>query len=352
MNAIITTPPKTRQIADIIKNEISSLRLAPGMRLMTARQLAEKFSVSKHIVQNAFKILEKEGIVETFVGCGTFVAKAQEKDSIAVIFDLIHLREGKPSFADQMLEKLNGCAIVNDMLPHFMTGNGQDAETFIKSLNLDSSVWKNIKGVVAMARKNGFKEALSKRGIPLVYISSTHPDPNTVIFDYESLGRQAAKLLSNDDNHEIYVIYNQENKDISFNNPAKAFVDEYTEIHGKKAAAAIKLIASPITQEDGFELGRKIGASAEKIFFSNEYIAAGFAKWMENSPDINLKRQIVTQISPGMGLKIPSSYTKLAFPFEEIAAETMKMLSKLRNAPLNDFGQIYVPPVKLSAAPE
>ena len=78
MDTIVTAPPKSHQVADLIRSEIASFGLKPKARLLTARQFAEKLSVSKQVVQSAFAILEKEGTIETRKRCGTFVAARVE----------------------------------------------------------------------------------------------------------------------------------------------------------------------------------------------------------------------------------------------------------------------------------
>ena len=74
MDTIITAPPRSVQVADIIRREITAGNLSKGQRLRSIREMAEKYSVTNQIVQSAFNILNREGLIETYVGCGTFVA--------------------------------------------------------------------------------------------------------------------------------------------------------------------------------------------------------------------------------------------------------------------------------------
>ncbi len=74
MKELVVIPPKSTQVADIIRNEIDSGGLAPGERLMTTRKFAERFGVSRQVIESAFGILRKEQLIETRAGCGTFVA--------------------------------------------------------------------------------------------------------------------------------------------------------------------------------------------------------------------------------------------------------------------------------------
>jgi DNA-binding transcriptional MocR family regulator len=63
-----------RQIADQIKDQISSQRLPPGARLPTIRQLAQELGVTRVTVQNAYDELQAEGWIESTIGRGTFVS--------------------------------------------------------------------------------------------------------------------------------------------------------------------------------------------------------------------------------------------------------------------------------------
>ena len=74
METIITAPPKSVQAADIIRREIVSGNLKRGVRLCSTRDMAKKYAITKQIAQSAFNILKKEGLIESHVGRGTFVA--------------------------------------------------------------------------------------------------------------------------------------------------------------------------------------------------------------------------------------------------------------------------------------
>lgn len=74
MSELIEAPPKSVQVAEIIRREIQMGRLEKGVKLQPIRKLGERYSVTNRIVQSAFDILRKEGLIESHVGRGTFVA--------------------------------------------------------------------------------------------------------------------------------------------------------------------------------------------------------------------------------------------------------------------------------------
>lgn len=80
--------PLYEQIAEQIKNEISSGRLQPGEKLPSERDLAAKLGVSRVPVREALGMLRLMGIVETKYGSGA-VVKGLEKSLILETIDML-----------------------------------------------------------------------------------------------------------------------------------------------------------------------------------------------------------------------------------------------------------------------
>ena len=68
--------PVYRQIAEHIRAEIAAERLEAGERLPPIRELARRLGVNRDTVALAYEELSREGMVESSVGRGTFVADA------------------------------------------------------------------------------------------------------------------------------------------------------------------------------------------------------------------------------------------------------------------------------------
>lgn len=71
---IVTAPPKSTQVADAIRERIESGNFKAGDRLLPVRGFAKEYGVSTQVVQSAFDILDRDGLIERRRGCGTFVA--------------------------------------------------------------------------------------------------------------------------------------------------------------------------------------------------------------------------------------------------------------------------------------
>lgn len=72
--------PIYRQIQDLIRFGVASGQLLTGEQLPTVRALAVELAVNRNTVIRAYTELEREGVLRTEQGTGTFVsAKAREE---------------------------------------------------------------------------------------------------------------------------------------------------------------------------------------------------------------------------------------------------------------------------------
>jgi DNA-binding transcriptional MocR family regulator len=69
--------PKYIAISDALEAAIAQGELSAGTKLPTHRNLADQLNVSVQTVSNAYRYAEKKGIVEAWVGSGTFVSDFQ-----------------------------------------------------------------------------------------------------------------------------------------------------------------------------------------------------------------------------------------------------------------------------------
>lgn len=65
-----------KQIAERIEAEIAAGTLAPGSRLPTEAELAQRFAVNRHTLRRALSVLTDQGLIEATPGRGTFVRQA------------------------------------------------------------------------------------------------------------------------------------------------------------------------------------------------------------------------------------------------------------------------------------
>jgi GntR family transcriptional regulator len=70
-----TPVPPWRQLAEILRDQITSGELAPGQQLPSALALSERYQVAVPTVRKALNLLKDEGLVVGVAGYGTFVAE-------------------------------------------------------------------------------------------------------------------------------------------------------------------------------------------------------------------------------------------------------------------------------------
>jgi len=100
--------PVYRQIAAAIRAEITQGRLEAGDRLPAIRELARALGVNRDTVALAYEGLAGEGVLESTVGRGTFVAGVPEPQAVAVpaprisplVERLLDFERARPRFGD------------------------------------------------------------------------------------------------------------------------------------------------------------------------------------------------------------------------------------------------------------
>ena len=71
--------PIYEQIIDNIKEQVIKGSLKPGDQVPSVRQLAAMLTVNANTVMKAYNELERQHIIETIRGKGTFIAMLQDK---------------------------------------------------------------------------------------------------------------------------------------------------------------------------------------------------------------------------------------------------------------------------------
>lgn len=87
-----------------LREEITSGRLAPGVRLPTEQEMMTSFGVSRTVIREAVSALKADGLVITRQGSGAFVASDRgrrpfriDPDQLDSIHDVMHLMELRAS---------------------------------------------------------------------------------------------------------------------------------------------------------------------------------------------------------------------------------------------------------------
>jgi GntR family transcriptional repressor for pyruvate dehydrogenase complex len=78
-----------QRVAALLGQEIDAGAAAPGSRLPTEQQLAERYGVSRNVVREAIAQLRADGMVEARQGVGAFVLAPEERTAIRISSDAL-----------------------------------------------------------------------------------------------------------------------------------------------------------------------------------------------------------------------------------------------------------------------
>ena len=337
---------KADQVVGYITEWLRSGEFQVGDKLPSERRLSEMLGVSLLTVNKAMSRLEDAALLSRSAGKGTHVTSLPSPDAIAVICDIIHTNRARhPSSMDLLVEGLLKAAKDAGIIPHFLIGQGKSSSDFLDSLGFRSSAWNNIKGVVAIAWKAGLETILEERSIPLVTICTKHESKNTIIFNYEKLGRIAAVELLRDNPERIHIVHNEEFSQFEQNNPLPAFFAE-AEKHGY-AKERIILVPSDVSRDAGYKVAEMLADKAEAILFTDENICEGYGEWIKQHKSTDFPSQrVITQTTSGLDIAIPETYDRLEFNIDDVCLESLKLLCGLYQSPVADTkNRLLIDPV-------
>lgn len=102
--------PGNHVLLDTLRTEF--LTLAAGTRLPTIREISSRHGVSQFAAQRAFEVLKEEGLIQSFVGRGSFVAGTESQVTPAQAARILIVSHATPSargaeIAQELLSALN-----------------------------------------------------------------------------------------------------------------------------------------------------------------------------------------------------------------------------------------------------
>ena len=80
--------PLYAQLIDQVKRSIAVGALAPGERLPTVKQLAVDLTINPNTVARAYRDLERDGVIETSPGRGSFVRSGSAAQTRKTLTDV------------------------------------------------------------------------------------------------------------------------------------------------------------------------------------------------------------------------------------------------------------------------
>lgn len=103
--------PIYRQIIQQVKMGVARGILKKGDRLPPIREMAIKLSINPNTVAKAYRELEREGIVATTTGKGTFIKRKEnvpKKDKIDALIDMLLIEAFNAGYSkEEIINKIN-----------------------------------------------------------------------------------------------------------------------------------------------------------------------------------------------------------------------------------------------------
>ena len=333
MNAPTAIKGKADQVMDRIVSWLKSGELSVGDKLPSERELAGSFGVSLLTVNKAMARLEDVGMLSRSAGRGTHVARLPSNDAIAIVCDYAHISaKGHPPSNDAAIDTMLSEALYLGMTPHFLLGKGEGAKQFLNSLGTDSTVWRDIKGVIVYGWREGMEDFFESKGQPLVTISTWDQGRHSVIFDYLELGRLAARRLAGKGAGELYVIHNPDLTGHTWNDPLESFLEESSKL-GVNPSGIVMKPSEANSPEAGFKAALELSErlqEADGIFITDENIAEGFSKWLEATPSgIPSGCPVVSHANKESARPLSPRIEKCSFSMQSLSLSALEMLLEL-----------------------
>ena len=118
--------PLYAQLERGIRVAIATGRLAAGTQLPTVRQLAVELRVNANTVAKVYLSLEREGVVVTKRGVGTFVAESQPQPAQAK--SATHVEKQLKSAADRYLSDTAAAGLTPSQAVRYLEGRVREGE--------------------------------------------------------------------------------------------------------------------------------------------------------------------------------------------------------------------------------
>lgn len=204
-----------RNLAEIIKNEITQGKWPSGQPLPSLNELAELHQASRSSINKAMQLLEKEGLVERVQGSGTFVkdqGKTKSRTGELHLGFSYPMSHANPSWIRKAQDKVIQAGGL--LTTYDVTSDDQDTEREAQFLHRLSQL--GIHGLLAFAsprtpsNKPYYLELL-KKGIPVIHLAHYNDvchDETYFVPDTQQLGFLAVDHLIDMECNALLIVKN------------------------------------------------------------------------------------------------------------------------------------------------
>ncbi|MBO5247124.1 MAG: GntR family transcriptional regulator [Eubacterium sp.] len=184
--------PKYMELANWVMEQIREQKLRPGQKLYSEHELQQMFGVSRQTVRKAFAVLEKDGVIHSVRGSGTYVnedrqTKLAQRMRVSVVTTYV---DGY--IFPRMIKGIENALIDQGYTLQIAFTNNQSMRE--QSILEDIINRDEVAGIIIETTKSAlpnpnihlYREIL-KRKIPILFVNSFYPElpiPHVSLNDY------------------------------------------------------------------------------------------------------------------------------------------------------------------------
>ncbi|MBC2603650.1 substrate-binding domain-containing protein [Puniceicoccus vermicola] len=327
---------------------------SPGDRLENDRELAARFGVSNVTLRTAMLELVSEGMIYRKVGSGTYVARQQIQQHIAIVVSQELLQCMRTPYAHlstmSILDELNHHSTPYKLYLIPRTSDSEDCPLWPQKEHIDQSGLgaaidaNEVKALVSISigRQNGWMSQLEERGVPVIGLSGDNSFKHRIHPTNGPSLREAVRYLSRFGRKRIGLIY-WYNSDDPYepkeDHTQKAFLEEMDIVGLPVYPEWIKNDADPQHSASGWQLFREIWfADPEKqpdalIFGDDRLFCSASSAILEMGVQVPRDLQIVTHWNKGSGLLCPFPVARYVFDPSRVGAIVTSLIQKCLENP-------------------
>jgi len=207
---------KYERIEQSLCDQINSGKISLGAKLPSENELCRQFNVSRNVVRQALKNLERRGLTESLKGVGTFCRRSTRAEGLSTTIGFIGFFSQSYIFP-RIIEGIDSVLYQEGF--HLLLGQSLYNLARERKL-LEGYMQKEIDGIILEPVCDGNAEYSNKKtvqraieqGIPVVFIDNVIPGIETAMVklnDYQT-GRYAAEYLFQRGHRNIGLFYQED----------------------------------------------------------------------------------------------------------------------------------------------
>lgn len=341
-----TATPIYAQIADQLRQQITSGQLQPGDTLPTNEQFEAQLSVARKTIQQAITTLAREEYVERRRGKGTFVRGVPLRGVVGIVTSFDVIGTAAPPYyqgmAQRFHERLTDAGHSHRF--YLTTGDADSPNAACSDLAADLER-RALSGILMLNYKPYMADAMEfahRTHVPVVALANTYPGPISIKPDAPAFLRQAIEHLAEQGCTRIGVVYIE--RDNAQMPPAKELLQM---IRSSGCRSQRKwLIGDAVSEHASYQaIARLPLDELDGLLIADDVPALGVDRYLsEAGIDVPDQLQVVTWWNQGLGLTLRHPFTRIGWDVDDIAADAMAMLRDAMTGRRIEQPQRAVPP--------